>query len=303
MDTCNYFAETCSEFVGANPQAFETTYWDVRYIDAYALAGGKNNDDKDNNQGDGKDSGENGDKDRGKDDPVGSEQGGSPKRPPPTPETIGGEFANPANIDEYEYLGCFACHADSALLLLTESDDMNLAKCIEHCREEGKGAFAGIQGQECHCGERVGAEMRMPAPGPCDRPCPGGPDTFCGGADAEGYKLYTVYGAVQEEQMPLPPPKAAPLAQDIAHEEYVPKVPDCPPKADAGSPSAGEGDPPASRPEDPGRPEGGSRPGPGDEGEGPRKPVVVVAGAPREQPPSKLSILAGLVVMGVMVFV
>ena len=179
---------------------------------------------------------------------------------------------------------------------------MSLAQCVEHCRKEGKGAYAGIHGHECYCGERIDAEMRKPAPGPCDKPCPGGPDAFCGGTDVEGYKLYTVYGAVRREQQPLPPPMAAPLAQDISHEEYIPKVPDCPPEAEAGSPSPhppAEGDPPAprpgspaSKPEDPERPEGGSR-----------NPVVAVAGAPRGQPPSKLSVLAGLILMGAMALV
>lgn len=188
---------------------------------------------------------------------------------------------------------------------------MTLKVCVERCRKEGKGVYAGVHGRECHCGERIDADMRAAETGPCDKPCPGGPESFCGGGD-EVSKRLSVYGAVKEEQQPVPPPMAAPLAQDIANQEYIPKVPDCP-KTEGGveiesppAPTPGPEPVPGPLPGGPGPvPGAGPRPVPGKEGEAPpRKPVVVVSPAPRGEPPSSMSIVVfGLVVMGAMLFV
>lgn len=313
-DTCDSFTsyETCSEYVGSSPEDFASTYWDVRYIDVYDLGDDKPN--PSNWTGTFPDGHGHGDHHDG------------PHEWLPLPQITYEPLVNPHSIAEYAYVGCFSCASGSTLTLLDECDDMTLDVCVEHCRSAGKGAYAGVHGRECYCGERIDAERNAGAPGTCDKPCPGGPGSFCGGGSGGnggdvGSKLLSVYGAVKEEHQPAPPPKAAPLASEMANQNYVIPEPDCP-ETDAAparqlapiSPTA-HGEPLWSPDERKGfgvrpplpPPVNGSHLFPGEEGQfggPPRKPVVIVSLAPRGQPPSRLSILMfGAVMAGATLFV
>lgn len=192
---------------------------------------------------------------------------------------------NPTSIDEYEYLGCFG--SAPSFTKVKECESMTLEICVEKCREQ-QIPYAGVCGHECYCGEDIDAEMRAAwgSKGKCDKPCPGNPETCCGGGVGEE-RLFTVYGCVPEDPLPVPPPMAGPLAHDIADQEYVATVGHCE-RCHPGpspAPTPGPGDPPFSSPG-----EGyGDRP--------PHNPVVVVSRANPRQPPSRLSVLFGVLGM------
>lgn len=192
------------------------------------------------------------------------------------PKITAEPFINPASIEEYVYLGCFGPAASgSSFVKFKESDDMTLEICVKHCRSE-VGSYSGVCGRECFCGERIDLEMRVTSEenSQCNKPCPGRPGAFCGNGAGEEGRLLTVYGAVQEDLRPVPPPMAPPIAQDFVAEEYVATMGDC------SRPAAGPRPAPAPtpRPLGPQSPEGPYEPqspeGPYDpqSPEGPYKP-------------------------------
>jgi hypothetical protein len=67
--------------------------------------------------------------------------------------------------------------------------------------------------RRCYCADHLdlGTQAIKPDGGSCDRPCPGAPGLLCGGTGAAPASyLLTVYGAVLQHELPLPPPMAAP---------------------------------------------------------------------------------------------
>lgn len=193
--------------------------------------------------------------------------GGGEPTPDPAP-------TNPANISDYSYLGCFTSSSDfDTFKQVQHSQDMTLERCIKLC--DGK-TYAGVVDGECSCAENLDPDTRAASSNDkCSLPCPGDDKEVCGGDD----HLLTVYANVRDEEHPQPPPMAAPMTQ-AANERFVATVTKCPK----------EGSPVQTR-----LPAGtGLLPG----GNSTVRPPV--SGVVERNPPSKMSIIAGVVAMGVM---
>ncbi|TQS32179.1 hypothetical protein Golomagni_07512, partial [Golovinomyces magnicellulatus] len=129
-DGCNAFAPTCADWVGGNPAAFANAYWDVNYIDAYTFQDGKVP-------------------------TVIPKPHGSPNRVNgseptttttkttttsstltvnPKPAKSVNPPANPKQIKDYAYLGCFGS-SDGFEGFSKKADDksMTLQKCVGMC--------------------------------------------------------------------------------------------------------------------------------------------------------------------------
>lgn len=205
-DGCSALAPTCSEWVANNPAAFANAYWDVNYIDAYVQTPGTANNGMPSSiptatfthlPGT---AGRNGGGTRF------LANGTFPKPtspestvtttltsitgtttvtvlrshiptatlPPPTVKTD----INPANLDEYSYLGCFGSSSNfESFMKVAEKADMSLEKCIAMCH--GK-KYAGIFDTGCYCATVLDADTRVSTQ-TCDTRCPGDKSQFCGG--------------------------------------------------------------------------------------------------------------------------
>ncbi|KAJ2974046.1 hypothetical protein NQ176_g6259 [Zarea fungicola] len=186
-DGCSALAPTCSEWVANNPAAFANAYWDVNYIDAYVQTPGTANNGMPSSiptatfthlPGT---AGRNGGGTRF------LANGTFPKPtspestvtttltsitgtttvtvlrshiptatlPPPTVKTD----INPANLDEYSYLGCFGSSSNfESFMKVAEKADMSLEKCIAMCH--GK-KYAGIFDTGCYCATVLDADTRF----------------------------------------------------------------------------------------------------------------------------------------------
>jgi hypothetical protein len=192
----------------------------------------------------------------------------------PAPEPT---HTNPAKIDGYSYLGCFASSSDFCTFeQVHDGEDTTLDKCVELCAGR---TYVGIRAGECLCADDLDPNTRA-APGEdqCSLPCPGRACEICGGEQGS----LTVYADVRGEERPQPPPMAA---------AAVITVTTCPPPDSSSgtpvrtglpigtgvvpTPSAGGGDVPDSR-------------------------LTPGSGAVERRGPSKMSVVVGVVVMGVM---
>ncbi|OAA39789.1 GPI anchored endo-1,3(4)-beta-glucanase [Beauveria brongniartii RCEF 3172] len=94
------------------------------------------------------------------------------------PSPSGPLRANPANLNDFSYLGCFGSSSDfKSFAKVGDSPDMNLNKCTELCR--GK-KYAGVFETACYCASELDADTRVSADA-CDEPCPGDSTQLCGG--------------------------------------------------------------------------------------------------------------------------
>ncbi|KAM3437911.1 hypothetical protein MY4824_003560 [Beauveria thailandica] len=94
------------------------------------------------------------------------------------PSPSGPLRANPANLNDFSYLGCFGSSSDfKSFAKVGDSPDMNLGKCTELCR--GK-KYAGVFETACYCASELDADTRVSTDA-CDAPCPGDSTQLCGG--------------------------------------------------------------------------------------------------------------------------
>ncbi|KAM3500994.1 hypothetical protein MY10362_005920 [Beauveria mimosiformis] len=94
------------------------------------------------------------------------------------PSPSGPLRANPANLNDFSYLGCFGSSSDfKSFAKVGDSPDMDLDKCTELCR--GK-KYAGVFETACYCASELDADTRVSAD-TCDTPCPGDSTQLCGG--------------------------------------------------------------------------------------------------------------------------
>ncbi|OAA62324.1 GPI anchored endo-1,3(4)-beta-glucanase [Cordyceps fumosorosea ARSEF 2679] len=96
----------------------------------------------------------------------------------PRPAPSANAHANPANIDDFSYLGCFGSSSGFASFTkVADSADMDLGKCTGLCR--GK-KYAGVFDTTCYCASELDPDTRVSADA-CDTECPGDDSQFCGG--------------------------------------------------------------------------------------------------------------------------
>lgn len=222
---CSALAPTCSDWVAKNPAAFANAYWDVNYIDAYVQgAGGYNtapgslpsysqptNVPTASFSSFPGTASSNGSYTRF---PVGNSS--TTARPTngstsestvwttktrtdtttvtvlpssiPTamlPSPSDKSHANPANLNEFSYLGCFGSNSDfKSFNKVADSADMDLKKCIGLC--QGK-KYAGVFNTSCYCASELDADTRVSSD-TCDTQCPGDSSQFCGGRVQQGNK-------------------------------------------------------------------------------------------------------------------
>lgn len=90
---------------------------------------------------------------------------------------------NPASIDVYSYLGCFASTSGFSSFNLSGTDpSLTLEKCVGLC--SGK-KYAGAIDSMCYCANTLDAgtgAVRDRAS--CNKPCPGNNAEYCGGSSA-----------------------------------------------------------------------------------------------------------------------
>ncbi|KAM3559847.1 hypothetical protein MY1884_003254 [Beauveria asiatica] len=187
-DGCSALAPTCAEWVAKNPAAFANAYWDVNYIDAYVQSASNTSTMSSVPSFSG---------------PSNSSSSAStaavitniPARfssssstvlvsqggPIPTaslPSPSGPLRANPANLNDFSYLGCFGSSSDfKSFAKVGDSPDMNLGKCTELCRGN---KYAGVFETACYCASELDADTRVSTDA-CDAPCPGDSTQLCGG--------------------------------------------------------------------------------------------------------------------------
>ncbi|PQK09821.1 hypothetical protein BB8028_0002g01450 [Beauveria bassiana] len=94
------------------------------------------------------------------------------------PSPSGPLRANPANLNDFSYLGCFGSSSDfKSFTKVADSPDMNLNKCTVLCN--GK-KYAGVFETACYCASELDADTRVSTDA-CDLPCPGDSTQLCGG--------------------------------------------------------------------------------------------------------------------------
>ena len=194
----------------------------------------------------------------------------------PAPEPT---HTNPAKIAGYSHLGCFASSSDFCTFeQVHDGEDTTLDKCVELCAGR---TYVGIRAGECLCADDLDPNTRA-APGDdeqCSLPCPGRACEMCGGEQGS----LTVYADVRGEERPQPPPMAA---------GAVVTVTTCQPdSSSSGTPvrtglPIGTGVVPTRSAGGVGVPDGGLTPG--------------LSGAVERSSPPKMSVVVGVVVMGVM---
>ncbi|KAJ3497051.1 hypothetical protein NLG97_g2206 [Lecanicillium saksenae] len=214
---CSALAPTCSEWVAKNPAAFANAYWDVNYIDAYVQGPGGSHSPSGTIGSQSQPSniptasfthlpgtaGSNGTYTRF---PVGNISSNAFPTNPSTSEstswttttrtdtttvTVPGNIPtatlpapsgkahhNPANLNDFSYLGCFGSNSDfKSFDKVADSPDMDLKKCTGLCK--GK-KYAGVFDTSCYCASELDADTRVSAD-TCDTQCPGDSSQFCGG--------------------------------------------------------------------------------------------------------------------------
>ncbi|KAM3515260.1 hypothetical protein MY11210_001153 [Beauveria gryllotalpidicola] len=94
------------------------------------------------------------------------------------PSPSGPPHANPANLNDFSYLGCFGSSSDfKSFAKVDDSPDMDLNKCTALCR--GK-KYAGVFETACYCASELDADTRVSFE-LCNAPCPGDSTQLCGG--------------------------------------------------------------------------------------------------------------------------
>lgn len=205
---------------------------------------------------------------------------------------------NPASLDGYAHLGCFGSSSNFRTFeQIDESSEMTLEACIRICTPV---SFAGISGGKCLCAESIDTETRVIDSGnrdtQCSQPCPGNAQKLCGGnGDAEAGFL-TVYGVVKDEGLPQPPPMAGGMP-DGAHVRLLAPGKTCYKDLEAFTTPVVPDVTPLAVPEQTQLPVA-VRPVTGNNSTIVMPPPV--AAAMDRRGPGKLSVVAGIIVMGVM---
>lgn len=96
------------------------------------------------------------------------------KLPPPSKAT----HANPANMNDFSYLGCFGSNSGfSSFDKVADRPDMNLNQCTTLCKGM---KYAGVYATSCYCSSEMDPDTRVSAH-TCDTACPGNENEYCGG--------------------------------------------------------------------------------------------------------------------------
>ncbi|PMB71164.1 Endo-1,3(4)-beta-glucanase [Beauveria bassiana] len=116
------------------------------------------------------------------------------------PSPSGPLRANPANLNDFSYLGCFGSSSDfKSFTKVADSPDMNLNKCTVLCN--GK-KYAGVFETACYCASELDADTRVSTDA-CDMPCPGDSTQLCGGrAKPRGNSIDGSIGAKANVTLP-----------------------------------------------------------------------------------------------------
>ncbi|RGP59696.1 hypothetical protein FSPOR_11133 [Fusarium sporotrichioides] len=144
----------------------------------------------------------------------------------PLPVVTGGKSANPSEIGDYSYLGCFGSqNGFQTFDLADDSDDMTIEKCVDACNGR---TYIGLFEGTCYCASVIdGDTLAVRNETSCNRPCPGDDGQFCGGMvtqntrtrfrrttplrrDAPSNVLLTVYADISDIEQPDVPPAMGP---------------------------------------------------------------------------------------------
>lgn len=251
-DGCSTLAPTCSEWVAKNPAAFANAYWDVNYIDAYVQGAGGSQQPPStvNISHSGQpsniptasfsrlpgSSGSNGTFTRfgGNSSSMANPTAPSSEStttttmtttssttvtigPIPTatfPAPSSKPHPNPANLDDFSYLGCFGSNSDfKSFDKVADSDDMTLEKCTGLCKDK---KFAGVFDTSCYCASELDADTRV-STDTCDTECPGDKTQFCGGrVKSQGKLIDDSVNAKANVTLPETTSSAASIAASIS---------------------------------------------------------------------------------------
>ncbi|KAK8119038.1 uncharacterized protein PG998_003664 [Apiospora kogelbergensis] len=202
-DKCNTLAPTCKEYVASRPEAFLGAFWNINYIDVYQKPDAPKPSSSSSstasstslrnatsistrirtisttgltlpstiNQA-----------------PISNPVPPSNTRtitlitatPSPVPAGPGGGLGNPAILNGYTLLGCFA--SGSGYPTWTSSADfatMDNEACVASCAGLGR-KYSGVYATTCYCADNLGDASAVDN-AQCDRACPGNPNQRCGG--------------------------------------------------------------------------------------------------------------------------
>ncbi|KAI1143181.1 glycoside hydrolase family 16 protein [Hypoxylon sp. FL0543] len=176
-DQCNLLAPTCEEFVANNPDSFQEAYWDINYIDVYQWGPLTNMTIP----------------------PLHSDSASlvasstssgalNPTGVTPThtrtitlstvQPTVTGSLMDPANINDYTLLGCFASDAGyPSFSQVASHPDMDSEACVGSCVGH---KYAGVHGDTCYCADILN-DARAVDNALCDVPCSSNEHEVCGG--------------------------------------------------------------------------------------------------------------------------
>ncbi|EKJ77538.1 hypothetical protein FPSE_02288 [Fusarium pseudograminearum CS3096] len=150
----------------------------------------------------------------------------------PLPVATGGKSANPSQIGDYSYLGCFRSQSGFQTFdLADDSDDMTIERCVNACNGL---TYIGLFEGTCYCASVLdGDTLAIRNETSCNRPCPGDDAQFCGGMttqntrtrfrratplrrDAPSNILLTVYADISDVEQPEVPPAMGPDTNDTS---------------------------------------------------------------------------------------
>ncbi|KAF4126622.1 WSC domain [Geosmithia morbida] len=223
-DSCDTYADTCSEYVANHPDAFENAYWDVNYIDAYqwnhdattptptstsSSSASPTSSSSSSSSSSGASSSA-----ATTSTVIAPTTPGSSATVPGSPTTAAATATatatNPVTVNRFSHLGCFGSTSSFGCFDATASND---AMTVELCTSQCAGhVYAAVSGTECYCSDALDDHTRAAASAAdgtdaqCDQPCPGDGSELCG---SQSDHLMNVYGAVQDETRSVNPPPMA----------------------------------------------------------------------------------------------
>ncbi|KAJ6783439.1 hypothetical protein PWT90_01686 [Aphanocladium album] len=151
------------------------------------------------------------------------------------PSSSSKSHPNPANLNDFSYLGCFGSSSDfKSFDKVADSPDMDLQKCTSLCK--GK-KYAGVFDTSCYCASELDADTRVSAD-TCDTKCPGDSSKFCGGRIKKNGKYNNGIDAKANITLPETSSSASGIPMPIATSGQIGNFtsPEKPVPGDSGSP-------------------------------------------------------------------
>ncbi|KEY74214.1 hypothetical protein S7711_00370 [Stachybotrys chartarum IBT 7711] len=210
-DSCNRFANTCSEFVAANPEAFTDAFWAIKYIDVYDLQERKR-------PAEGDESGQGRDGRKGEPtttktmtatstttltvDAHRSNSAGGSSEVSPSSDRI----TDTSLISSSKIFGCQDSSSGfSTFDFVDERPTMTLGHCVKVCSQDhpDKGyVYAGIYEKQCYCAATADSEAHVTEVGSCNTESSDQPEQIDGGRKPQQTDVQTPQQADNQEAHP-----------------------------------------------------------------------------------------------------